>query len=83
MYVSGIDYTILAADNGVTGTFARLESDYAYLIPILTYTLTTVTMELGRQNTPVFPETCPPETQPPGAQPPEPRRIDPFAVPRR
>lgn len=47
-YLPGIGYTILTADQGVTGRFADVQSHYAFLTPDLTYAPNTVTLELVR-----------------------------------
>ncbi|MDQ0396421.1 autotransporter domain-containing protein [Labrys monachus] len=43
-------YTILEADSGVTGTFATISSNYAFIDPVLGYTADSVTMTLARND---------------------------------
>lgn len=50
-YQQHTDYQILHADNGVTGTFADVTSNLAFLDPSLTYTEEDVTLSLTRNQT--------------------------------
>lgn len=49
-YARTTDYTILTAAGGVTGTFATVTSDYAFLAPQLAYSANAVTLSLLRRD---------------------------------
>lgn len=54
-YATNTDYNILTAAGGVTGTFSNVTSNFAFLVPTLSYTANGVTLSLANPSTtPVF-----------------------------
>lgn len=49
-YAPITNYTILTAAGGVNGTFGTVNSNLAYLVPLLSYTVNTVTLRLERND---------------------------------
>ncbi|WP_157070067.1 autotransporter outer membrane beta-barrel domain-containing protein [Aureimonas frigidaquae] len=52
LYTPGPATAILSADGGLTGTFGTVQSDYAFLDPVLAYTGTTALLGLTRNSLP-------------------------------
>jgi len=52
-YAPSTTYTILTANNGVSGRFDQLTSDFAFLTPTLNYTTNEVQLVLTRNSTPL------------------------------
>lgn len=49
-YTPGIDYTIITAASGITGSFDSLTSDFAFLTPVLTYSGADIDLSLDRND---------------------------------
>lgn len=49
-YAPFTDYTILTADGGISGTFGAATTNLAYLVPLLSYTVDTVSLRLARND---------------------------------
>ncbi|MXO58944.1 hypothetical protein GRI89_05260 [Altererythrobacter salegens] len=49
-YAPVTDYTILTADGGISGTFGTVTTNLAYLVPLLSYTVDTVSLRLSRND---------------------------------
>ncbi|ATN35321.1 autotransporter outer membrane beta-barrel domain-containing protein [Rhizobium sp. ACO-34A] len=49
-YTPGIDYTIITAASGITGSFDNVTSDFAFLTPVLTYGGTGIDLSLDRND---------------------------------
>ncbi len=73
-YLPGVTYSILAADGGVTGKFADVSSNLAFLTPSLSYAANGVNLTLVRKTEPPPepPTPQPPQPEPPTPQPPQP-----------
>ncbi len=50
IYAPVTDYTILTADGGISGTFGTINTNLAYLVPLLSYTVDTVSLKLTRND---------------------------------
>ncbi|EIM28651.1 autotransporter outer membrane beta-barrel domain-containing protein [Microvirga lotononidis] len=81
-YQPSTTYTILTAAGGVSGSFAGVSSNFAYLEPSLRYSANDVHLTLARKTEPQ-PEPPTPEPEPPTSQPerPAPPRPDPKPLP--
>nr|WP_280924072.1 autotransporter domain-containing protein [Ciceribacter sp. S153] len=49
-YTPGIDYTIITAASGITGSFDSVTSDFAFLTPVLTYSGADIDLSLDRND---------------------------------
>jgi autotransporter-associated beta strand protein len=50
LYGPATDYTILTAENGISGQFGEVQTNLAYLVPLLSYTVDTVSLRLSRND---------------------------------